>query len=178
MLAFGHTSSGVLVGLGLITIEQNAATAIPVGWLLLVALLLGIAVHYLGDFIPHGHYDFVAKHPSKKAWIFLGLDFAAVGLLFALIALHKFGFGIDFWVIFSAVLGAQLPDIFEGLVDRKIVPTNRWTKLHRYWHFKILHWHTRTAKRHLPSGARALAWTDIWQVAVFALALILLLRFS
>ncbi len=178
MLAFGHTSSGVLVGLGLITIEQSSPSVIPVGFLLLIAVLLGVLVHYLGDFIPHGHYDFAAKHPTKQAWFFLALDFAAIGLLFTLIILQKFGFGFEFWIIFAAVLGAQLPDIFEGLVDRKIIPTNHWTKLHRHWHFKILHWHTRTAKRHLPSGARALQWTDVWQVAVFALALVLLIRFS
>jgi len=174
MIAFGHSSTGVIVGVGAVAVAQSGASPSLV-WLLPATVAIGVASHYLCDAIPHGHYHFSSTHPTTKQLALFALDFFGVVILFGVIALHKFGLGAGLWLIAAGVLGAQLPDIYEAFVDLRILPTNKFSEAHRHWHWAILHWHHLRGPR-LTKDTRALGWWDIWQVGVFGLALWLLVR--
>ena len=172
MIASGHSSTGVIVGVGAVALAQNGAS---LAWLLPVTLAVGVASHYFCDFIPHGHYHMSFGGATRKQLSIFLLDLTGVVILFGGIALHKFGFGADLWLIAAGVLGAQIPDMYEALVDLKMLPKNRFSEAHRHWHWDILHWHSHRGPR-LTKDTRALGWIDLWQVAVFGIALWLLIR--
>ena len=172
MIAFGHSSTGVIVGVGAVSLAQSGAS---LAWLLPATLVVGIISHYLCDAIPHGHYHMSFTNASRKQLAIFLLDLFGVVVLFGGIALHKFGLGAGLWLIAAGVLGAQLPDMYEAFVDMGALPKNRFSEAHRHWHWDILHWHSHRGPR-LTKDVRALGWWDLWQVAVFGLALWLLIR--
>lgn len=168
MLAFGHSSTGVLLGVGAIVMSRHWGQP---WWLVPLIFLVGIAAHYAGDFIPHGHYQVGKNHLTVKSVSLLLLDVIGFGLLFLGIALHRFGIGYDWLLVAAAMAGVQVPDLFEAAVDFNLIPNNDLAKAHRRWHYDIVHWHNPK-----PRIGRPITWIDIWQVAVFGLALWLLLR--
>lgn len=172
MISFGHSSTGVIVGVGAVALAQNGAS---LSWLLPATLVAGIASHYICDAIPHGHFFHGFGKSSRKEWILFLLDIAGAVVLFGAISLHKFGLGAGLWLIATAVFGAQIPDVYESLVDLGVLPTNRFSEAHRYWHWQILHWHKLRGPR-LTKNVRALGWFDLIQVGIFGAALWLLIR--
>lgn len=173
MIALGHTGSGVLVGL----VGVSALTEIPVPLplALMIVLLSGIAAHYIGDWLPHGHYRFDPSHPSKTSIMKLGIDLLLPLILVLLLSVSKFGLGWEFGIIVAALAGVHLPDVFENLIDLKLLPNTAAAKEHRRFHYDRLHWHNDRDHSDLPNGARVLSWIDTYQLALLALAIYLLI---
>lgn len=171
MIAIGHSSAGVLIGVAIIAV----ASAVMPTWLLaVIALTIGVAMHYACDFIPHGHYYIDDKNPTPRSLATLGFDFiGGVALLFGL-AWIKFGASSELLIVTVAITGALLPDMFESLIKLKIIPKAKVVKREMVFH-GAMHWHDEPTSP-LPHGARPLRWTDVWQLAVFLSAVYVLLR--
>lgn len=163
MIALGHTGSGALVGLAAVSTLAEVPAPLPLA--LLIVLLSGIATHYIGDWLPHGHYRFNSQKLNKSEVIKLSVDLLLPVLLILILAINEFEVGWEFTVILAALAGVHLPDIFENLIDLKILPNTAGAKEHRKFHYDILHWHNDRAKSNLPHGARPLKWVDIYQLA-------------
>ena len=171
MIAFGHSSFGVVAGS--IVIVTFAKTGVEPGLLLTIAFLFGIITHYLGDFIPHGHYKFGAKHISFKSLSLFVLDFFGVILFLLTLAYLQIGLGLELLVLCAAIAGAQLPDIWEAAIDLKLIPNSSFAKAHRHFHYDILHWHNEP--KHSRNG-RPMRVSDIWQVGVFLISIWIILH--
>jgi len=170
MIAFGHSSVGTLVGIGTYYWLPDAWPLIP---RLLIAFILGIISHYAADAVPHGHYNFDPKHLTRQAVSVFIIDFFGAIMILSLLALLKFGISDGFWFVLAGIAGAQAPDIAEGFVDLGYIKSSNVVIKHRRFHFEKTH---RKTPEHvaLPSGARMWTWTDIWQVLVFAIAVVTL----
>lgn len=164
MLAFGHNGVGTMVGLGTFAVLPDS---IPLPGRLGIAFVLGIFSHYLTDAIPHGHYEFAPHELTKKMALLFLADFGGSMLILAGIALWRFGLTEGFFMVFAGMWGAQLPDIFEGFVSLKVIPSWRWVRAHRKFHFETMHAKT-PHNLLLPDGvSRRWSWTDIWQIGCF-----------
>lgn len=172
MIALGHTGSAALVGAA--AIDTLIELSLPLGIVWPVILLSGIALHYIGDFVPHGHYRFDLKNNFRGSLLKLGLDFIVPVSLILILSTDKFGLGWEWGVMILLLAGVHLPDIFENLVNLKILPNTAAAKEHRRWHYERLHWHNDPTKSDLPNGARVLGWIDLYQLALLALAVYLL----
>lgn len=172
MVSSGHASVGALIGFAIV--KTVPASAHPF-LIIITAFLAAILSHYVCDFVPHGHYFILLKKLTTRSMTILFFDTFGATALILLLALLAFGLSPSFFIIAAAIIGAQLPDAFEGLVDLKIIPTGRFSKIHRYWHFKIIHWHNEPTSK-LPGHGRPIRWTDLWQLITFMLAILVLLR--
>ena len=172
MIALGHTGSGALVGLAAVSTLTEVPAPLPLA--LAIVLLSGIAAHYIGDWLPHGHYRFNSKKMNKSEVIKLGIDFLLPVFLILILAINKFEVGWESAVILTAISGVHLPDIFENLIDLKILPNTAAAKEHRRFHYDRLHWHNDPTMSILPNGARPLMLVDIYQLALLVLAIYLL----
>lgn len=172
MIALGHSAGGALVGLmGVSLVESGLA---PVGVVLPMTLLAGIGSHYIGDWIPHGHYRFDLLGNRRSSLIKLALDLVLpIGLLLGL-AGQKYGFGAEWWLVATGILGALLPDMVEILIDLKVLPNSALAREHRTFHYQKVHWHNDPAKYDLPNGGRPLMWIDVYQLGLLALVIYLL----
>ncbi len=171
MIAVGHSSAGVLIGVAIVAV---ASTGMPTWLLAVMALTIGVAMHYACDYIPHGHYYIDDKNPTPRSLATLGIDFIGGVTLLFILAWNKFGVTGELLVVIAAISGALLPDMFESLIKLKIIPKAKIVKREMAFH-GAMHWHDEPTSP-LPHGARPLRWTDVWQLAVFLLAVYVLLR--
>ena len=167
MIALGHAATGAMVGLASSVVLHE--TQLPLSVMVLPALLASAGAHYVGDFIPHGHYKFDVIKAPKTSVIKLALDFGVANFILMAVSFIQFGFTETFWLIVIGLIGVQLPDIFEGLIDLKIIPNTAAAKEHRAFHYNKLHWH-RQSDSPLPNGARPLTIVDTYQLGLFVLA--------
>lgn len=172
MIALGHTGSAALVGVA--AIDTLAELSLPLGAVWPVIVLSGVATHYIGDFLPHGHYRFNLKTNRKESLLKLGPDLVLPILLVLILCADKFGIGWEWAVMLLLLVGVHLPDVFENLVNLKVLPLTEAAKEHRRFHYDRLHWHNDPSKSKLPNGARALAPVDIYQFALLAFGIYLL----
>jgi hypothetical protein len=170
MIAIGHSSTGVLVGVAAVAV---AGPAVPWWLVAAIALVVAVVLHYACDFIPHGHYYINSRHLTARSLATLGFDFIGGVVLFLALAWHKFGLSGELLVITAAMFGALVPDMFESLIKLKIIPKSSVVKREMAFH-GAMHWHDEPTSP-LPHGARPLCWTDVWQLAVFVLAICALL---
>ncbi len=163
MVAVGHTALGVIVG---VTAYQFLGQGDLVTGLLVTGTA-GVVSHYLGDFIPHGH--FVKPEKLKKVLLPIILFdlFLPIILMLGLIY-FKEGFSQKLLYIMFGIGGAQLPDILDGLIFTGILKRRGLLKIENKFH-QGLHWHGRDTKT-LLLGAR-----DLWQVLMVAIALFLVI---
>jgi hypothetical protein len=174
MIAAGHTSVGVIVGIGVA--EALSPLHLPLPLEVMLVGMAGWASHYAMDVLPHGHYDFNQQNLSlKQKWCF-GLDF---GLPIVLLAMYLwFTHGADrlSWLIGTGVLGAQLPDLLMGLRSKQLLPD--WPVLRQEARFHhSTHWHNPTNPNQATAeGGRKLGWSDAWQMATTVVAVMLLLN--
>lgn len=161
MVALGHTAVGVIVGatayqfLG----QGDLATG------LVAAGAAGVASHYLGDFIPHGH--FVKPDELKKVLLpIIIFDLFLPIVLFLGLTYFKEEFGQKFLYIMFGIGGSQLPDVLDGLIYTGVLKCKGLFKIENKFH-QGLHWHGRGAKT-LLLGTR-----DLWQVLMIAVACLL-----
>lgn len=170
MIAFGHSSVGAIIGAGVAV--AAAPTTSPLVKIVVV-VVLGIISHYIFDAIPHGHYNFSYKKMShnKNLWIFL-LDTIGAFLALSLVTYLAVGASLSLLLVIVGMLAALLPDIWEAGVDLGIIPKRRIAKVHRHFHFNFIHWHSDKHSS-LPNHARMWSITDVWQVIVFIVALLL-----
>jgi hypothetical protein len=173
MIALGHTGAGALVGLLGLSIHQ--ADILPLWALFMMTLVAAIGSHYVGDWLPHGHYPFNLKQDRQGSIIRLGLDLGIGFGLLIIAAWSAYGFGVELSLILLGAIGANVPDIFENLVNLKLLPNGQRTREHRAWHAKRLHWHN-DPNSPLPGGARVLTWVDLYQSAFIVAALWWILR--
>lgn len=173
MIGFGHTSTGILIGVGATRVlPENTSSPIQI----LIVILLGIVSHYLADFIPHGHYVIDPKKPSRKSLIIFALDTFGTAVILLGIALYKYGLALNFWLIFFAILGAQLPDIWQGIKALVTIKNNAFVRFETHMHNNIAHWHNPPHSP-IPGGGRPWAWTDAWQICILLIALLCLLYY-
>jgi hypothetical protein len=169
MIAIGHTSVGVLVGV--VAIELGGAM-LPLPLLLGATFAAGVASHYVMDLVPHGHYNFDARHITARSGILLLLDVGvpiAAFLIFTLLVVHNFS--APLWSIMAGIAGAQAPDIFDGILGTGKVATNSIFEKETSFH-QWTHWHNPTdiAKATVEGGKKLDLW-DVWQVMVIFLGI-------
>jgi hypothetical protein len=171
MIAVGHTSVGVIVGIGVLAITEGQSPLVAVS----VAYVAGVASHYLMDLIPHGHYDFNGENPTYRSISLLCLDLFLPISIFSLFLLLKFGLSTPLYVSFMAIAGAQAPDVLQGMLARGIFPRRGLFQDETHFHMWT-HWHNpKNPLDATREGGRKLSWTDLWQVGCFCLAVYLLL---
>jgi hypothetical protein len=165
---------GVVVGLSAATFLP---AELPLWQLVLLTGALGIVSHYVMDVVPHGHYDFESRHPSQAERARLAVDLLVPIFLIAILLLIKFGMGPASWLVGAAVAGAQLPDVFDGLLASGRIPRWRWAIAEKRFHVRT-HWHNPVnAARATAQGGRRLGPSDMWQVLVGLVALVWLLTY-
>lgn len=165
MVAFGHTAVGVIVGAGVYQLLGQGDIASG----LITAGAVGVASHYLTDFIPHGHFAKPDKLKRVLPQIIIFDLLLPIILLLGLTYLNT-GFNQKFLYILFGIGGAQLPDVLDGLIFIKKIQAKGLVKIENDFH-QILHWHG-TGTKTLLLGAR-----DIWQVLVILLSLLLVIIF-
>lgn len=161
MIAVGHTSLGVLIGIGASQAFGSSQLAAVT-----IAFVAGLASHYIADFIPHGHYNFVASKINKKSLLKLCLDLAVPIAVFSLLLSHDSKL---LTIVLFSVLGAQLPDITEGLQDIKLIRPNNFLKKHRHLHYMVFH---SKGQNLLPKNGKVLSAYDLWQAGVVCIAIV------
>lgn len=166
MIALGHTSTGVIIGLGV----AAATPAIPFWLSAGLAFIFGVASHYAFDWLPHGHYHMRFKNIGLGMFLTGLLDFLGVILLMLGLSWVSFGIGPTFWLVAIGILGAQAPDLWEIAGQLGLVPQWRWVRAHRHFHHKILHWHSHPVAPHV-RFARPLYKSDVWQLAFAFIAI-------
>ncbi len=144
----------------------------PLWAAVLVAVVAAVISHYACDFIPHGHYYIDNKNLTVKSIATLAVDFIGGVILLLALATHKYAFGPELFIIISAILGALAPDMFENLIKLKLIPQTAIVKREMAFH-GAMHWHDEPTSP-LPHGARPMRWTDLWQLAAFATAILIL----
>lgn len=165
MIAFGHTAIGTAVGLYTTTITSDPITGS------LTALGVGIASHYVADFIPHGHlFGINTKNYKTKIVQAILFDLFLSLIIFTVFAYLKFELNNTFLFILFGIAGSQLPDVLDGLIYLKFLPKKGFFKAENNFH-QFLHWHGREEK--------SLKWEflkrDWWQVGVIIIIILFLL---
>lgn len=185
MIASGHNSVAAILATGAMYYTNYHASSEydPALWFTLV--ILGLISHYLADAIPHGHYKkpesalktYVTKPKAERTHIplstfFIGLvDMLVSLLIFVVLFWLLFGAG-SLIILFFAFIGAQLPDLVMLIHDSGIAPNNPLVKLEQSLHAGPVHWHDSESDLPRPWGI-----TDIWQIGVFILAIILCVQY-
>lgn len=163
MVAVGHTAVGVIVG-------ATAYQFLGQGDLvtgLLVTGTAGIVSHYLGDFIPHGH--FVKPDKLKKVLLqIIIFDLFLPIILMLGITYFKEGFSQKLFYIMFGVGGSQIPDVLDGLFFTGVLKSRGLIKVENKFH-QGLHWHGKGSKT-LLLGTR-----DLWQVLTVMIAIFLVM---
>lgn len=172
MIAAGHTSVGVVIGVAaseLLPASLNLPTQV------LLVGLVGIASHYAMDLVPHGHYEIDQAKPTTKTTTKLVFDLVIPILLLGVYLLLEHGLGRVSWLVGAGVLGAQLPDVINGLRSQGLLPPSTLLDKEGRFHSST-HWHNPSdASKATREGGRRLGWSDVWQVAMAGLAIMLLL---
>lgn len=163
MVAIGHTAVGVIVG---VTAYQFVGQGDLITGLLVTGTA-GVVSHYIGDFIPHGHFVRPDKLKKALASIIIFDLLLPIILLLGLVYLKE-GFNPRLLYIMFGIGGTQLPDVLDGLIFTGFIKNKGLIKAENDFH-QGLHWHGTGAKT-LLLGAR-----DIWQVLLIAVALITLI---
>lgn len=170
MIAIGHTSIGVILGVA----ATEILPAVPLPFEVLIVGAAGVASHYAMDLVPHGHYNFNQQDLSLRQMIYFGLDFAIPILFVATYVLLNYGFERTSWLIGAGILGAQLPDMLMGLRSKKLLPGWDWLQMEAYYHHRT-HWHNPVdLSRATNEGGRRLSIFDVWQAFIAIAALFLL----
>lgn len=118
MFMSAHTS----VGLWLTTKISNP----------LVAFLLGFAMHFFLDMIPHGDSDFDNHKSDNKAQRIFELKIGIIDFVFSAILIYSFltsNIDYNIYILGSALLGSWLPDWIWIIVD--------------FLHIKFMDWYIR-----------------------------------
>jgi hypothetical protein len=166
MIAAGHTSVGVLVGVGTLTLFP----ALPYPYHLTLVLAVGLISHYLFDLVPHGHYNFDGQNPTFRSKVFFFIDFFIPIGLFSVLAFLTYGFSWPLLVVWAGITGAQAPDILFGLRASRLVSETFWTREQAFHQWT--HWHNPTDLRKATNeGGLKLSIYDIWQMIVFLMAI-------
>lgn len=173
MIAVGHASTGVLVGLAAVSV--SSALALPLSAYLVWTALAGVGAHYAGDWLPHGHYRVNFKKQRLLTLLKLSIDGLIPVVLFLGLAYAKWGINHEFWLVLTGIVGTLAPDIWENLLDAGLVQPSAFSQQHRRWHYQRLHWHNDAARFSLPNGGRPLVWSDLYLLALFSLSLWLLM---
>ncbi len=161
MIALGHTAIGTIIGISTYNlVGQGDLTS---G--LIIAGAAGVVSHYITDFIPHGHF---VRLDKLKNYL---MPIIAFDLLLPIILLLsglylKNGFTDQFFYILFGIGGAQLPDIFDGLIFINFI-VNKGLAKKEYDFHQGLHWHGKDSKTLL------LGALDIWQLGMVFVALYL-----
>lgn len=170
MIAVGHSSVGVIIATSIIAVSGGSPIG-PAAFVL--AIILGITLHYLADLVPHGHYYINSKQLEKKQLVIFFLDLFGGALLFLVLALWKFGFTSEyFWLVLVAIAASQLTDVVEGLAAFKLIPKTKVVKKHSAFH-GLVHWHNEPGSK-IPGYGRPIRWSDLWQFLAFCLAFLAL----
>lgn len=171
MIAIGHSAVGVIIGTAAIRLINPQ---VPLAVQMLMVFIVSAAIHYAMDFLPHGHYCIDPKRLTKKSILYLSLDLIGGIIIFASLAVFKYGFAsTQFWLIMAALAGSQAADALEALISLKLLPSWKLLRLQTNFH-KAMHWHNEPDSP-LPGGARPMRASDIWQLVVVGLALLLLI---
>lgn len=170
MIAVGHSSVGVLVGVAVLSVARPAT---PVWILVALALILAVISHYVCDFVPHGHYYIDNKKLTARSIGTLFVDFIGGVVLLLALATRKYGVGPELLVVAAGMLGALAPDMFESSIKLKLIPKTAMVKREMAFH-GAMHWHDEPTSP-LPHGARPIRWTDLWQLAMLAAAIYVLI---
>lgn len=165
MIAVGHTATGVLIGALVASTASDASTA-HIG----LAFVLGMLAHYVGDALPHGHYAFNLHKQRARSLAMLFFDLFLPFVLFSVLAFNTYGVDLQAFIIISAMIGANTPDVFEELVNLGVLRSGSFGSKHRQFHYDLLHWHNDPASP-LPNGARPLSWSDAYLVILVLTAL-------
>ena len=174
MIAVGHTSVGIVLGVA--TTEILHPSILPLPLEIVAVGAAGLASHYLMDLVPHGHYNFNQQGLTQRQKLTFGLDFILPICLVGIYLLTNFGFGRISWLVGAGILGAQLPDLLMGLRSKKLLPDWSWLSSESHLHSQT-HWHNPTNPANATQeGGRKLAISDLWQVAMCILALVLLMQ--
>jgi hypothetical protein len=159
MVAFGHTAVGALVGLASYNIygSQNPATAFQ------MAIIGGLASHYLVDTIPHGHFSNLKDYKKKIVYIII-FDLFLSLLIFTSASIFNFGLSLKTWLILTGIAFSQAPDVLDGLIYIGFLKKNYLINMEMAIH-EATHWHG--------TGSKVLAFSifDIWQVSLFIVSL-------
>ncbi len=162
MIAFGHTAIGVGVGLAGYSMFGQG----PLAQGLILTGAIGVASHYLADFIPHGHLHKHKDFKSKIVKIIIFDLFLSI-LIFTSLGLLKFGLSPKFWYLMFGIGGSQLPDVVDGFIYIGVLKARGLLKLEYDFH-GLTHWHGDR------ENALMWGWRDVWQVATILAALFLL----
>lgn len=158
MIAIGHTAVGFSVGL-------LVARVVPDPFLAgIIVFCSGIALHYLTDWIPHGHLTAKQIDPYDSHLIYW--DLFGGGLFFLLLSLFYFGLSKITLIILISIFANQLSDVLAFLTRRKILPFQGLFVKEFAFH-QATHWHGLGMDT-LPISRR-----DIWQLIVILGALVL-----
>lgn len=163
MIALGHTSVGVIVGVTAYNFlgQGNLAGG------LIIAGSAGMISHYLMDAIPHGHFT-IAKNYKRSILPIIIFDLL-LPIIFFLEAIYlNNGVGVKFLYVLFAIGGAQLPDVIAGLIYIKIIKDKGLLNIEDNLH-GVLHWKGKN------SQVLLLGWLDIWQLLVILSALFLVI---
>lgn len=165
MVAFGHTAVGTIVGVASYKLLGQSDIALG----LIGAGSGGIISHYLMDLMPHGHF-FRGDRDFNKYINWVIMFDVLIPILFLLILSHflnKSPIGILY--ILFAIGGAQLPDIIMGLRRLNLLPDIKIIRTEYNFHVST-HWHGKFDK------ALLFSVKDIWQVLMFLLAILILIK--
>ena len=174
MIAVGHTSVGIILGVA--TIELMRSSTLPLPLEVITVGAAGLASHYLMDLVAHGHYDFNQQGLTRRQKLTFSLDFILPISLVAIYLLTNFGFERISWLVGAGILGAQLPDLLMGLRSKKLLPDWPWLSSESHFHSQT-HWHNPTNPANATQeGGRKLAISDLWQAGMCVLALALLMQ--
>ncbi len=170
MIAVGHSSIGILIGVGIVAVSAPSSP----GWAVAaLAFVLAAGLHYACDFIPHGHYCIDDKHLTIRSVGTLFVDFIIGALLLVWLAWGKYGLSAELVVIAAAMFGSLAPDMFETLIKLKFIPKTAVVRQEMALH-EAVHWHDEPSSP-LPHGARPMRPTDVWQLVAFVLAIYVLI---
>ncbi len=173
MIAVGHTSVGVLMGLAGAAVLPES---VPLWGQVLLVGVAGVASHYVMDMMPHGHYEFDSKRPSQQENLTLLNDLLVPIVVVGLLLLWRHGVDATSWLVAAGVVGAQLPDVFDGLLARGTIPPFGWARREHAFH-SWTHWHNpKDSAKATSQGGRRLGWSDAWQAIVGLVALVCLLK--
>ncbi len=173
MIAIGHTSVGVIIG---VTATQLLPASIPLPAAVTAVGLISLASHYVMDLIPHGHYNFNKQQLTSQQKLYFSLDFILPIFLITIYLLSSSGFSHLTWLVGAGITGAQLPDLLMGLRSKELLPNWNWLRREALYHSQT-HWHNPTNKAKATNeGGRRLGLSDIWQVAVLIGAIYVLIR--
>lgn len=166
MIASAHIAVGFASGLLI-------AKYIPEPYLASgVAFTSGLALHYLTDLIPHGHFIEHEKVTSKKGRLLIFTDLILSGLIFLFLIYMHDKPPVQSIIIGVSVIGNLLPDVIASQVayPGKKIPEKGFFAWENKLHWDIVHWHGTYEK--------ALKWNiwDFWQIAVTIISIYLGLK--